>query len=50
MTETELAEFGHFIEMMRTHKVNMIETKIGPYKVHMERSKKSIIVRLLEVA
>jgi len=49
MTEAELSELGHFIEMMRSHKVNMIETRIGPFKIHMERMKKTIVLRLLEV-
>lgn len=35
MTEKDWIEFGKLIELVRSHKVKMLETTIGDCKVHI---------------
>lgn len=53
MTEVEndaWVELGKLVELVRTHKVKSIETKVGPFKVKIHRLITTIRIDLQEVA
>ena len=49
-TDEDWAEFRKLVEIVRTHKANSIETKIGNCKVKIHRLVTTVRIDLQEVA
>lgn len=49
-TDTEWDEFRKLVEIVRSHKANAIETKIGNCKVRIHRLVTTVRIDLQEVA
>lgn len=49
-TNEDWADLGKLVELVREHRVKLIETKIGPFRVKIHRLRTTIQIDLQEVA
>lgn len=49
MSEKDWLEFGKLVELVRSHKVRMLETKVGDCKVHIYYKGLTTHIELREV-